>query len=301
MAARSISTGTLSFGLVTVPIRLYTASESAAGISFNMLHAECGSRLKQQYVCPKHDTVVGRDEMVKGYQFAKDQYVTFTAEEIKALAEEPNRAIEITEFVQISQVDPIFFDHTYYLGPDRGGEKAYKLLAEAMKQTGRAAIAKWAAHGKSYHVLLRPMQSGLVMQVLHSADEIKPFEEVPVGDAVLKDSELKLAVQLIEQISTDQFQPQAVEDEVRKRIQAAIDQKLEGHQVTAATPEAPKAQIIDLMEALKASLAARPPGVGRTSAAAPERKTAGKRAKAEAVEQDEEPVRPRAAAGGRRR
>lgn len=292
MAARSIATGTLSFGLVTVPIRLYTASETSTGISFNLLHGECGSRLRQHYVCPKCDAVVPREDRVRGYQFAKDQYVTFTDEEIKALAEEPSRTIEITEFVDAAKVDPVYFEGSYYLGPDRGGDKAYRLLAEAMRQTGRAAIARWAAHGKSYFVLLRPMDKGLVMTVLHAADEIKPFSEVPVGDAVVREQELKLAIQLIDQISTDEFQPHVLEDEVRKRMQAAVDRKLEGQQITTAEPEAPKAKVIDLMEALKASLAARP--TGKTAAAAPaERKTA-RRGKAD------ETV-PRAAAGGRRR
>jgi DNA end-binding protein Ku len=296
MAARSLATGTLSFGLVTVPIRMYTANETSAGVSFNMLHAGCGSRLRQQYICPVHDVVVPREDRVRGFQFAKDQYVTFTDEEIKSLAEEPNRAIEITEFVQLAQVDPLYFDNAYYLGPDRGGEKAYKLLAEAMRQTGRAAVAKWAAHGKSYSVLLRPVKHGLIMQVLHTADEIKPFEEVPVGDAQVREAELKLAVQLIEQISTDEFQPAVIEDEVRKRVQAAIEKKLEGQEVTALAPEAPRAQVIDLMEALKASLAARPSG--KATPAAPPK--AGGRLKAPKVV-GEDAETPRRAAGGRRR
>src|SRR5688572_27622500 len=130
MPARSIATGTISFGLVTVPIRLYSAAESSSAVSFNLLHGKCGSRLKQQYICPKDEEIVPRDQMVKGYEFAKEQYVTFTDEEIKAMAEEANRAIEITEFVPLSSVNPIYFDGGYYLGPEKGGEKAYKLLRE---------------------------------------------------------------------------------------------------------------------------------------------------------------------------
>jgi DNA end-binding protein Ku len=300
MAARSIATGTLSFGLVTVPIRLYTANEASAGVSFNMLHAECGSRLRQQYVCPVHDVVVPREDRVKGFQFSKGQYVTFSDEEIKALAEAPNRAIEITEFVRLEQVDPLYFDNAYYLGPDRGGDKAYKLLKEAMRQTGRAAIAKWAAHGKSYSVLLRPVDHGLVMQVLHAADEIKPFDEVPVGDAQLKEAELKLAVQLIEQISTEEFRPAVIEDEVKKRVQAAIEQKLEGQQVVTEAPEAPKSHVIDLMAALKASLSARPSSAGKAAApAAAPPKVAGRVKAPKIVGEVEAPQR--AAGGGRRR
>src|SRR5687767_9627139 len=257
MAARSLSTGTISFGLVTVPIRLYSASESSAAVSFNMLHGKCGSRLRQQYICQKDEEIVTRDQMVKGYEFAKDQYVTFTEDELKSMAEESSRTIEITEFVPISEVDPIYFEGAYYLGPDKGGEKAYKLLAEAMKQTGRCALARWAARGKGYLTLLRPIDRGLVMQVLHYADEVRSFDEVPVGDAAVRDAELKLAVQLVEQISVDEFRPENYEDHVRARYQEAIQRKVEGQEVTAAAPEQPRGQIIDLMEALKASLAAK--------------------------------------------
>jgi DNA end-binding protein Ku len=254
MAARSIGTGTVSFGMVSIPIRLYSAGESSAAVSFNLLHAKCKSRLKQQYTCPKDNEIVPRDQMVKGYEFAKDQYVTFTDEELKAMGEETQKAIEITEFVPASQVDPVYFDGAYYLGPDKGGEKAYRLLTEAMKQTGRSALAKWAARGKQYLVLIRPTAGGLVMQQLLYADEVRSFAEVPVGDAEVKEPELKLAVQLVEQIASDEFHPENYTDEVRKRYLEAIQRKVEGQEVTTA-PEAPRAQIIDLMEALKASLA----------------------------------------------
>ncbi len=312
MAARSLSTGTISFGLVTVPIRLYSASETAAAVSFNMLHGKCGSRLRQQYICPKDEEIVTRDQMVKGYEFAKDQYVTFSEDELKAMAEETSRTIEIEEFVPIAKVDPIYFEGAYYLGPDKGGEKAYKLLAEAMRQTGRCALAKWAARGKGYLVLLRPIDNGLVMQVLHYADEVRAFDEVPVGDAVLRDTEMKLAVQLIEQISTDEFHPENYQDEVRARYNEAIQRKVEGQEVTAAAPEQPRGQIIDLMEALKASLAAK--GGAPAKAAGPTRVAAeptraSKAARAAAADRKPAPRRaaeartvraPKAAAGGRR-
>jgi len=187
MPARSIGTGTLSFGMVSIPIRMYAAGESASAVSFNLLHAKCKSRLKQQYVCPKDNEIVPRDAMVKGYEFSKEQYVAFTEEELKAMAQEAQKAIEITEFVPASTVDPVYFDGAYYLGPDKGGEKAYRLLNEAMKQTGRSALAKWAARGKQYLVLIRPVAKGLVMQQLLYADEVRPFSEVPVDDAEVKD------------------------------------------------------------------------------------------------------------------
>src|SRR5687767_8268143 len=297
MAARSMSTGTISFGLVTVPIRMYAASETSSAVSFNLLHDKCNSRLKQQYICPKDEELVTRDHMVKGYEFAKDQYVIFTEDEIKAMAEESTRTIEITEFVPIAKVDPIYFEGAYYLGPDKGGEKAYKLLSDAMRQTGRCALAKWAARGKGYLVLLRPIDNGLVMQVLHYADEVRAFDEVPVGDAQLRDSEMKLAVQLIEQISTDEFHPENYQDEVRARYNEAIQRKVEGQEVTASAPEQPRGQIIDLMEALKASLAAKggaaakTAGPTRVEAKSPAAAAAAKPVKAAAAERKTAPRR----------
>ncbi len=269
MPARSIGTGTLSFGMVSIPIRMYSAGESSAAVSFNMLHEKCKSRLKQQYVCPRDNEIVSRDQMVKGYQFSKDQYVSFTKEELDAMAQEAQKAIEITEFVPASAIDPVYFDRPYYVGPEKGGEKAYRLLNEAMKKTGRSALAKWAARGKQHLVLIRPADKGLVMQQLLYADEVRPISEVPIGDAELTDSELKLAEQLIEQIASDEFHPEHYEDEVKKRYLEAIQKKVEGQEITTA-PEAPKAQIIDLMEALKASLAAK--GEGKDEAPAAEQK-----------------------------
>ncbi len=262
MPPRSIGTGTLSFGMVSIPVRLYAAGESASAVSFNLLHGKCKSRLKQQYVCPKDGEIVPRDQMVKGYEFQKEQYVTFTEEELKAMAEESQKAIEITEFVPTSAVDPVYFDSASYLGPDKGGEKAYRLLNEAMKQTGRVALAKWAARGKQYLVMIRPSGKGIVMQQLLYADEVRPISEVPIEDAELREAELKLAVQIVEQIARDEFHPESYQDEVRKRYHEAIQKKVAGQEITAA-PQAPKAQIIDLMEALKASLAAKaaPPPV----------------------------------------
>jgi DNA end-binding protein Ku len=235
---------------------MYAAGESKSAVSFNLLHDKCKSRLKQQYVCPTDNEVVTRDHMVKGYEFTKEQYVSFTEDELKQMAEQTQKAIEITEFVPAQLVDPVYFDGAYYLGPDEGGDKAYKLLSEAMKQTGRSALAKWSARGKQYLVMIRPVKNGLVMQQLLYADEVRPFTEVPVGDAEIKDGEMKLAVQLVEQIASDEFKPQNYEDEVKKRYHEAIQRKIEGQEVTAA-PEAPRAQIIDLMEALKASLASK--------------------------------------------
>lgn len=224
-----------------------------------MLHEKCGTRLKQQYICPTDNQVVGRDEMVKGYEYAKGQYVLFTDEELKALNPEPTNAIEIAEFVPLDQVDPVYFEKSTYLGPDKGGDRPYRLLSEAMRQTGRAALARYAARGKDYLVLLRPYEEGLIMQQLRYADEIRSFSEVPVAPAEVKEPELRLAIQLIEQIAADEFHPDAYEDTVRKRTRELIDKKVQGQEIQAAPPEAPRAQIVDLMEALKASLSAAQP------------------------------------------
>jgi DNA end-binding protein Ku len=259
MTARPFASGTISFGLVTIPVKLYSTGETASGIQLNMLHRKCGTRLKQQYICPTDDQVVGRDEMIKGYEYAKGQYVLFSEEELKALTPEPTNAIEITEFVPAEEVDPVYFEKSTYLGPDKGGDKPYRLLSQAMRETGRAAVARYAARGKDYLVLLRPYEEGLIMQQLRYADEVRAFNEVPIAPSEVKEPELRLAMQLIDQIAADEFHPEAYEDNVRKRTRAMIEQKVQGQDIQAAPPEAPKAQIIDLMEALKASLAAAQP------------------------------------------
>ena len=256
MPARAIGTATVSFGLVSIPVKLFSATESSASVTFNWLHKKCNTRLKQQYVCPQDQETVTRDEMVKGYEFSKDRYVTFTPEELKALEEEATQAIDITEFVPIAKIDPIFFDRPYYLGPDKGGDKAYRLLAKAMIETGRAALGRYAARGKQYLVLLRPMGDGLVMQQLHYADEVRSFDDIEIATGDVKDAELKLAIQLVDQITTDEFHPEAYADDVRTRMRALIQKKVEGEDITAQPPSAAQgARIIDLMEALKASLA----------------------------------------------
>jgi len=254
MSARAISTGSISFGLVSIPVKLYSTNQPSVGISFNLLHKKCNSRLKQQYICPKDNETVPRDDMVKGYEFAKDQYVIFNEDELKALEDAASKAIEIAEFVPAEKVDPLYFEGAYYLGPDKGGERAFRLLGEAMRQTKQCAIAKHTARGRQSLVLVRPFQNGLVMQQLRYADEVRPLADVPIGDADVREPELKLAMQFVGQLSTDSFQPEKYEDEYRKRVQEIIDRKAQGQAVTIAPAEAPKGQIIDLMEALKASL-----------------------------------------------
>lgn len=256
MAPRSIATGTISFGLVSIPVNLYPATQPSASISFNLLHAKDGSRLKQQYVCAKDGEKVERDDMVKGYEFAKDRYVTFTPEELKALDEIASQTIDIAEFVPEADVDPVYYDRAYHLGPGKGGAKAYRLLAVALERSGKAALARYAARGKQYLVLIRPRGGRLVMQQLYYADEVRALDEVPVEDAELKDSEIQLALRLVEQTSSDAFHPERYEDVVKKRVVEAIERKVQGQEIQVAAAPEPQAQVIDLMEALKASLAA---------------------------------------------
>jgi len=261
MAARSIASLTVSFGLVSIPVKLYSATEASRAISFNMLHKACGSRLKQQYICAKEDVVVPRDETVKGYEFAKDQYVMFTPEELKALEETGTHTAEITEFVPLKSVDPVYFDKAYYLGPDKGGAKPYALLARALRETGRCALGRWAARGKQYIVMIRPVEDlveGLVMQQLLYAGEVRALRDIDIPKTDVKPAELKLAQQLIEQQASDKFDPAQYTDEVRARIEAAVQKKVEGQEITATEEPEKGGQVIDLMEALRASLEKKP-------------------------------------------
>jgi DNA end-binding protein Ku len=261
MAARSIASLTVSFGLVSIPVKLYSATEASRAISFNMLHKACGSRLKQQYICAKEDVVVPREETVKGYEFAKDQYVMFTPEELKALEETGTHTAEITEFVPLKSVDPVYFDKAYYLGPDKGGAKPYALLARALRETGRCALGRWAARGKQYIVMIRPVEDlveGLVMQQLLYAGEVRALRDIDIPKTDVKPAELKLAQQLIEQQASDKFDPAQYTDEVRARIEAAVQKKVEGQEITATEEPEKGGQVIDLMEALRASLEKKP-------------------------------------------
>jgi DNA end-binding protein Ku len=252
--ARSISTTTVSFGLVSVPVKLYATGESSARVSFNLLHEECGTRLKQQYICPKDEVIVPREDMVKGYEFAKDQYVIFSEEELKAVEAPKGESIEVVEFVPAEKVDPLYFDRAYYLGPDKGGARAYRLFVAALKETGRAAIGKYATRGKQYLVMLRPLEDHIVMEQLRYADEVRSVADVPLEKGEVKAQELKLATQLIEQLASKDFNPEDYRDEVREKMLELIQAKVEGQEITVAATEEPQVQIIDLMAALKASL-----------------------------------------------
>ncbi len=284
MAMRALASATVSFGLVSIPVKLFSSAESESAIRFNQIHKKDGSRLKQQLICAAEGVVVPKEEIVKGYEFAKDQYVLFTDEELKALEEKATHTIDIAEFVRAEQVDRIYLDKVYYLGPDKGGARAYRLLSEALKQTGRVAIAKYAARGKQYLVMVRPAGGGLVMEQLHYADELRSFDEVPVDAAEVKKDELTLAVQLIEQAAVEEFHPENYRDEVRERMLELIQRKVDGEDITVTPAAEPEHKIIDLMEALKASISAA--GRGQAAERKPARragkKVAGKKESAQA-------------------
>lgn len=254
MAPRPIASATISFGLVSIPCQLYSSSENRHKVRFNFL-SPSGTRVRQQYVDAKSGELIPRGDLVRGYQFAKDQYVTFKPEELKALEATATQAIEIVEFVPLDQVERAYIGKTYYLGPGKGGDKAYRLLGAAMRRTGWAALATYAARGKQYLVLVRPVGDHLVLEQLHYAHEVRDIAGVPAGEGDVADAELALAVQLIEQIASDTFDPSKYEDEVGQRMLEAIERKVaDGQEIAAPAEEETAAKVIDLMAALRASV-----------------------------------------------
>jgi len=301
MAARSIASLSLSFGLVSIPVKVYSATESASGVGFNLLHS-CGSRVKQQYLCIKENVPVERTDMVKGYEFEKDRYVMFTPAELKAMEEAPSTTIDIVSFIPLSAVDPIYYDKAYYLAPDKRGGKPYGLLVQAMRESGRCALARWAWKGKQYVVQVRAGDDGLILQQLLYAAEVRSMKDLAIEKAEINKPELQLALQLIDQISEDSYDPNEFEDEEKKRILAAIDDKISGKQIVVTEGQEPAAgaQVIDLVEALRASLAPRKGAAKAAPAAAPEaaepakERKGAKRATPAPAEAEAAPVRARA-------
>lgn len=257
MAARSIASLSISFGLVSIPVKVFSATESKAAIGFNLLHKGCGSRLRQQYICQREGVVVDRADMVKGYEFEKDRYVIFESDELKALEEASQHTIDIIAFMPLAAIDPIYYDKAYYLGPDKRGGKPYSLLSEALRATGKCALAKWNWKGKQYMVQIRVGDDGLVLQQLLYADEVRSMADLHVETVNVSKAELSLAEQLIEQNSVEGYDPSEYTDEEKQRILAQIDKKIAGEAITVA-PEtggsASGAEVIDLMEALRKSI-----------------------------------------------
>ena len=254
--ARSIASLTISFGLVAIPVKLYSATVSSERISFNLLRQKDGSRVKQQYIAVADGAPVERSEMVKGYEFAKDQYVMFSAEELKALEDTTTHAIDIGQFVPLQSVDPVYFDGTYYLAPDKGGAKPYTLLATALRKAGQCAVGRWVSRGKEHIVVIRPMEDGLAMHQLHFKEQVRDLKDLGIEPAQVSDPELKLAQQLIEHLAAKRFDPNEYHAEFKGRVEAAIQKKIQGKQISLSEAPVPSAggNVIDLMEALRASI-----------------------------------------------
>jgi DNA end-binding protein Ku len=291
---RAFASGQIAFGLVSIPVKLFSATEASEKISFNMVHKDCGSRIQQQLFCPKDERTIERTEVVKGFEFAKGQYVLFTEDELKTLEEKATQQIDIVEFLPSSEIDPIYFQKANYMAPDRGGERAYTLLSKALQETGRWALAKYAARGKQYLVVIRPLGKGLVMQQLFYPNEIRSMDELDLGDAVIKDAELKMAIQLAEMGAAEEFHPENYRDEVSDRIRAQIQKKIDGEEISAQAEDEPKAQVIDLMEALRKSLSGAPKAAKPVAAPKVSIKAESKRKPARAAEQGGSKARSRA-------
>jgi DNA end-binding protein Ku len=255
MPARPIGSGTISFGLVSIPVKIFSATQSKAGISFHLFHAKDGARLREQYVCAKDGAVVPREEIVKGYELEKGRHVTFSPKEIKELEDHGSGSIDVSEFVPDDRIDPTYFDRSYYLGPDKGGAKAYRLFAQALLETKRLGLGLFALRGKQHLVVLRPHEGGLILQQLLYAAEVRPFSEVPHEGPAVKAPELKLAVELIERGATEAFRPERYNDAWVERTRKLIERKGSGEATPEGGGEEPsRGKVVDLMEALKASL-----------------------------------------------
>jgi DNA end-binding protein Ku len=279
MAARSLGSGTISFGLVAIPIRLYPAVVSER-VSFHLLHAKCGTRIKYQTYCPVCDQVVDRDDLVKGYELGKEQYIRVTEDELEALEGEASKDIDIAEFVPLATVNPVYLDKAYFLGPDKDGAKPYQLLARALEKAEQVAVARFILRGKESLVLIRSFQRGLILHTMYFHDEIRDFAEIDRGESLkTKESELQLALRLVRELASEEFDPKKYDDEYRRRILALVKEKAEGKEVTIAPPRAPRGKVIDLMDALKRSLekrsgpeAAKKGSAGRRALAKPSRR-----------------------------
>jgi DNA end-binding protein Ku len=263
MALRPLRNATITFGLVAIPVRFYSATKSE-DVHFNLLHASCGTRVNRKWWCPYHEKIVSSDELIRGYAVSKNKYVTFTDEEIEALETDDNRALDITEFVDLGQIDPVFFEKAYFLGPAPGGGKTYHLLATAMKDQNKVGVARWVAAGREHLVVLRPYEDGLILHTMYYADEVRDFSAIDIERAPVKEKEVKLAEMLINELTEKKFNPLQYKDEYRKRLMDRIRAKAQGKTIVAEEKEEKKAgEVIDIMDALRRSLEG-----GRTRVAA---------------------------------
>jgi DNA end-binding protein Ku len=283
MALRPLRNANISFGLVSIPVRFYTATRSE-DVHFNLLHESCGTRVNRKWWCPHHEKIVEADELIRGYAISKRKYVTFTDEEIDSLETDDNRALDITEFLDFSQIDPVFFEKAYFLGPGAGGAKTYHLLADAMKRQNKVALARWVSANREHLVILRPYEKGLVLHTMFYADEVRDFDALDLETTAVKDKEVKLAEMLIDELTEKKFNPLQYKDEYRERLIDRIRAKSKGKDILAEEPEEEEkgGEVIDIMEALRRSLdkGSRAPRRAARKAPAKRRTTAHKKRKA---------------------
>jgi DNA end-binding protein Ku len=254
--ATSVWKGHLTFGLVSLPVRLFTAARSET-LSFNQLHKHDNSRIKQVIYCAAEDKPIGRDEIVKGYEYEKGKYVVIADEDIKKVAPKTAKVMEILEFVKSGDVDPVYLESSYYMAPDEGGEKPYALLFEALKETKYYAVAKIAMHNREHIVVVRPGPHGMILHTMYYADEVRRTEEFRTDTTKVTEKEMNLAKMLVESLAAE-FEPEKYHDTYRTNLKLMIEAKVEGHKIVE-TPEQHMAPVIDIMEALKKSLEARKP------------------------------------------
>lgn len=251
--AASVWSGYLTFGLISMPVKLFSGARSS-GISFNMLRREDSSRLKQQYVAVADGKVVDRSDIVKGFEFRKGEYVVIEPEDIKKIEPQTAKTMEILEFVKSSEVDPVYFESSYYMVPDEAGRRPYALLTKALEESEYVAIAKLTMHNREYTVFLRPHSGGMMLHTMYYAEEVRSVEEFGAPDVELKPAEVKVAHQLIEALA-DKWDPEKYHDSFQDNLKNMIQTKLEGGKIAEVEKPKKLAPVVDLMSALKASLA----------------------------------------------
>jgi DNA end-binding protein Ku len=254
--ASSVWTGYLTFGLISMPVRLFSGARSEH-ISFHMLHRDDNTRIKQQLWCPHDERVVERNEIVKGFEYRKGEYVIIEPEEIKKIEPKTAKAMEILEFVKAEEVDPIYFESSYYLVPEEAGRRPYALLARALQETDYVAIAKLTMHNREYTVFLRPHEGGMMLHTMYYNEEVRTLENFGRPEVELKEAEVKVAHQLIEALA-GKFEPEKYHDTFEENLKQLIKAHLEGREVTAVEKPKKMAPVVDLMAALKESLAQMP-------------------------------------------
>ena len=254
MALRPLRSATITFGLVNIPVRFYTATRSE-DVHFNLLHESCGSRVNRKWWCPKHEQLIEQGELTRAYEIAKNNYVTFTDEEMEALESDNDRALDITEFVDLGQIDPVFFEKAWFLGPAPGSGKTYKLLAAAMKKQNKVALARWVSGSREHLVVLRPFEEGLVLHTMYYADEVRDFSALELEGAAASDKEIRLAEMLIDELTEETFDPLRYKDDYRERLMETIREKSQGKTIVSEKADEPaRGEVVDIMEALRRSL-----------------------------------------------